>query len=653
MNRLLLTAISVVLILLFISCNRSSRSGTGAFNPELKGFQVAFMADVHLQDVYGEFEDTGYKGVKNPKNGEYVTIRTMEAQLHSTRIFNENYFAFLAALDDVVKRGIKYVVLPGDFSDDGQPVNIRGLKRILDEYTEKYNITFLSTTGNHDPVRPFSMDAGKEDFLGEGGRRQPIMSSEGMYVPDTLREHPVIITRDIRKLGYDEIITRLDNFGFFPHEEYLYWETPFSTYNEKTYSYKKATEAAKLTNRNYQVSSKQILLPDVSYLAELEEGLWFLAIDANVYIPKKKAVKSPGKAESYNSPSIGYNNVLTHKKHLIKWVKEVTQRAERLGKTLIVFSHYPMVEFNDDATEHIRCLMGDNAMQLHRVPGEEVAKVFADAGIKLHFGGHMHINDTGIRKTKKGNTIINVQIPSLAAYIPAYKLLTIKGHNRMEVETIVIDSVPEFNKFFNLYESEHEFLQSIQAENIWSKDILHAKTYKEFTSCHLKELLRLRFLPGEWPLELKEFLLEKTGRQLFIISNMEDEGYWKKTGATEIGNIEQAGSWKKAEEQAIQQAVNNNLELHSFDEWNGFDLIFDFYRLRNADKLAISDIGTERLKQYQLVVSSLLKDTNVREHNTIKHNLKELAIIFEKFMNGAPAGHFVINTETGEVESVK
>jgi 3',5'-cyclic AMP phosphodiesterase CpdA len=65
------------------------------------------------------------------------------------------------------------VVLPGDFSDDGQPMNVRGLKNILNEYTQKYDITFLATTGNHDPVRPFAQEAGKTDFLGTNGQRKP------------------------------------------------------------------------------------------------------------------------------------------------------------------------------------------------------------------------------------------------------------------------------------------------------------------------------------------------------------------------------------------------------------------------------------------------------------------------------------------------
>lgn len=51
------------------------------------------------------------------------TVRSMEAQVQSTRLFNENYYAFLAALDDVAHRDIRWVVLPGDLTDDGQFFN--------------------------------------------------------------------------------------------------------------------------------------------------------------------------------------------------------------------------------------------------------------------------------------------------------------------------------------------------------------------------------------------------------------------------------------------------------------------------------------------------------------------------------------------------
>src|SRR5688572_8691846 len=63
---------------------------------KLDGVQVAFLSDVHLQDLFGKFSDSDYRGILNPKTWQYTLLRTMASQLHSTRIFNENYFAFIA-----------------------------------------------------------------------------------------------------------------------------------------------------------------------------------------------------------------------------------------------------------------------------------------------------------------------------------------------------------------------------------------------------------------------------------------------------------------------------------------------------------------------------------------------------------------------------
>ncbi|MDX2431633.1 MAG: metallophosphoesterase, partial [Bacteroides sp.] len=574
--------------------------------------QIAFLADVHLQDVYGDFQDSEYKGIRNPRNGDFATIRTMEAQLHSTRLFNENYFAFLAALNDIAKRGISYVVLPGDFSDDGQAVNIRGLKKILDEYSSKYGITFFATTGNHDPVRPFSREAGKSDYLGEGGKKQALLSSESMKMPKGADLLPPVYTRDIQHLGYLEIVSMLGDFGFFPREEDLYWETPFSTYSPDNYSFFTAVEESLLEKRMYPIPPEGNPLPDVSYLVEPVEGLWLLALDANVYMPSGRAGSDPENPNSYSGAGEGYKNVLTHKKHLIEWVRKVSDQASKLNKTLVVFSHYPMVDFNDDASDLIKDLLGHEAMQLYRLPGEEVAQVFADAGIKIHFGGHMHINDTGIRTSPKGNTLVNVQIPSIAAYIPAYKLLTVGKNQKAEVETILLDSVPRYDEMFDLYLQEYTYLQQTASKQIWNKDILLADSYHEFTNWHLKELVRLRFLPREWPSELSEFLLKHSGEELLIWA------YGGQIAEARLG------------------AANAGLKAEQFRDWTGFDLVFDFYRLRNADRLAIHDIGPERIKQYQLIFDALLsgsEDMAVADQSVLT-GLQEFAEIFRMFLNG-------------------
>lgn len=119
------------------------------------GQSVAFMADVHFQDVYGDLKSSAFKGVPTA-SGMFATIRTMYAQLTSTRLFNENYFAFRAALDDALARGVKLVAFPGDFSDDGQPLNVNGFRAVLAEY-EKKVCAFSSRPATMTLWRPMTM----------------------------------------------------------------------------------------------------------------------------------------------------------------------------------------------------------------------------------------------------------------------------------------------------------------------------------------------------------------------------------------------------------------------------------------------------------------------------------------------------------------
>ena len=75
-----------------------------AFSVGSHAQRMAIIADPHIQDVEGHPE----------------LVRTWESQARSTRLFNENYFAFRAVLDDVARRGIRLVILPGDLTDNGQ-----------------------------------------------------------------------------------------------------------------------------------------------------------------------------------------------------------------------------------------------------------------------------------------------------------------------------------------------------------------------------------------------------------------------------------------------------------------------------------------------------------------------------------------------------
>ncbi len=536
----------------------------------------------------------------------------MDAQLHSTRIFNENYFAFLAALDDVAERGIKIVALPGDYTDDGQAYNLRGLKKILDEYQNKYGMRFFITTGNHDPVSPFLKDGGKSDFLGENGNPVNVFSREDL-VRNNHQE--TVITKDIALSGYLEIMDYLKDFGFCPSEKDIFWQTPFDRDSYDNYSFRNALKSSAYSMRMYEVSSG-FTVPDLSYVVEPVEGIWLLAIDGNTYIPKNLH-GNPADPDNFQGASVGYNHVLSNKKHLIDWVKKISKEAEKHHKVLIAFTHYPMADYNDGASEDLKNLLGEHQWQLDRVPADQVAEAFADAGLRLHFAGHMHINDTGIKKFKDGKMLVNIQVPSLAAYLPGYKILTVHSQDQYDVETVSVKNVPRFDELFPLYRKEYEALKNGNNKDLWNKDILQTKTYHDFTLFHLKELVRLRFVPSEWPADFIEKAGELSGEDLLFLSAKN----------------------KKS-------AVKNS---EKFRKWNFEDALLNLYQLQSADELAKEDIPKERLLQFDVL------NTDFQKLKTDDHFLMQLKIFF-KILNslstGDPAGHFRIDFKKGNLSDI-
>ena len=679
-------------------------SAQANINENTVGTRIAFMPDIHFHDVYGEYQDDSFEGLPNSKSGKNATIRSMLAQLTSTRLFNEQYFALLAALDDAAERGIKYIALPGDFSDDGQPIHIRGIARIFREYSEKYGMVFLAAPGNHDPVRPYTRPGGEKDMLGKGGIEQHVYSKGykecvGYETPTaTIKtDQPLatICTEEMSLLGYQEIMEELGDFGFYASKDYVFWETPYSDYSYDKYSLKTALDQGQYENRMYEICaegtggkykqegySNCYKVPDSTYLVEPFEGLWLLAIDANVYVPKSKTDGKTTNAANYNSPSnAGYNKLITHKQQVLDYIADVVRRADQQGKTLVAFSHYPMTDFYNGAAEKIEDIFGQGNFQLKRVPGEDVSKALADTGLKLHVGGHMHFNDTGVRRYENGNFLFNVQAPSMAAYVPAYKILTLGKNQKVDVETAIIEDVPRFDELFEHYKEELAYLKKSGAKNVWSEDVLDTDSYYEFTNMHIQELTRLRFLPREWPKDMREMLFNMSGRDMLVMSQLQSNisiaelnrisggknGVEMYTGNTEgerfddIDNPQFREEWQAAEKRAKKLAKNADLSLGDFEDWTAYDLAVDFYRLRNADELAFKDIDRDRIPQYRLLARVLRQaGANVEGLNAkdveqlmvgdlFKSRFSQLFNILTKFSNGEASDHFVLDMKSGKI----
>ena len=526
--------------------------------------QIAFISDAHIQDVDGHAE----------------RVRSMEVQVQSTRLFNENYYALLAALDDVARRNIRWVVLPGDLTDNGQFFNQQKIKNILHSYTQRKGMRFFVTTGNHDPALPLGLMQKNAHFLAADGSR---------------------VTREDSCAGYVSQMECYADFGFFPRKDDCYWESPFTSYTYDKYSYEDACRESVLSKRTYTLCDS-LTATDASYLVEPVDGLWLLAIDGGVYLPKEM---KDGKW-SYQGSSAGYNLVLKHKPFLLPWVRKVVEEAQKRHKTLVAFSHYPLVDFNDGVSEHVRRIWGDRRFDLHRVPEAEVSEAFLQAGLRLHFAGHMHVNDTGIWEGKDGKHLYNIQVPSIATYVPAYKILTIESDEVFRVETVALDTVPGFDSLFPLYRAEYQSDSLKGHSPVWNKEILSARTYGEFCDYQFRDLVRLRFIPRDLP-ESWRACLDFTGARMLKAVSGEDKA--------------------------------NNVN------WTGWcmkDLVLDVYRLRYAERLALKDIPETRLAAYRYLFDrtriSPLRSTEVEMVNG-------LGTLFLAFLNGEPCQNFVIDLE--------
>lgn len=345
---------------------------------------------------------------------------------------------------------------------------------------------------------------------------------------------------------------------------------------------------------------------------------------------------------------------------MINWVADVVKRAEQSGKKLIAFSHFPMSEFYDGQSEAIVDYFDQGNFQLARKPQDKISQALAATGLKVHVGGHMHINDTGFTRSQNGQFLFNIQAPSIAAYVPAYKILTMKTDNNIEVQTIVLNEVGRFNELFEHYHQEHDALTQSGSAKLWNKEVLSAKNYRVFANWHITELTRQRFLPQEWPPEVGELLFNLSGQDMLILSQLSSNISLKQLGQPSfVQALQHSSEWQTASHKALVLAKTAGYTLSDFADWQGFDLAVDFYRLRNAGQLALDDIQDNRLAQYRLLTAILLAQQT--DKSATPDNLKTVFSqhfgpifnLLQQFTQGLPDKHFLLNMGTGTISSLE
>lgn len=398
--------------------------------------QIAVVADVHLHDLHG-----GY-GMVDEGSGELV-LRTLADTMASTRVFNESHAAFLATLDDIVTRGIRDVVLLGDYSDDGQISAVAAVKRILSSYEKTHGLRFFTTFGNHDSYGPTPRHLAK--LLTKADGLRPLLVTSDDRAPA-----PAVICAGMRGMSSAEAMEVMALYGIDRPADVFHWETP--------------VDRASL---------------DASYLVEPQQGLWLLMLDANVFqqIGDVWQVKADA----------AWDHVLATRPYLLDWMEDVGDRAKRLGKTLLAFSHYPVLPLaltGEGADAQAAC----TPEWLTRMPSVESGRRIARAGISCHFSGHMHVAG---RVELDG--LVNIAVPSPVAYPGGYVVVTVQA-DCVDVEAVRFEEVAGFDAAFPAYE-----VQSGDHNGALLDKMLDCATYSDFLRVHLQNLIETKHVPNDWP----------------------------------------------------------------------------------------------------------------------------------------------------------
>lgn len=142
----------------------------------------------------------------------------------------------------------------------------------------------------------------------------------------------------------------------------------------------------------------------LSYLSELNENIWLLSIDTNLY-------------EEYDAD--GYLSKGRIKPQTLEWILEILKEADDKGIRVLGMMHHGLIEHIPyQSTFFPDYLIED---------WEKTADLLANVGLEIVFTGHFHSNDITLRTSSEGNTIYDVETASLAQYPFAYRIMKLSS----------------------------------------------------------------------------------------------------------------------------------------------------------------------------------------------------------------------------------
>ena len=532
---------------------------------------IAVIADAHFHDIESYYDCDGIK-----IDGRQLTLRTWADTRRSSRVFNESKAALMLALKDIEDRGIKHVVLLGDYSDDGQIEASERLVNLLRLHRKQHGTRFFAITGNHDAYGPLGKHQSTR-FV-SGAETTVLVSSD----PDVAasEEASAVLTHKMYCEGVPDAISRMSEFGLFKQADYLHWETPFGTTDS-------------ISNRQYEARSADGLqshkLVDASYLVEPVDGLWLLMIDANVFEPRN-GQRTPAQKKAFlDSSDAGWNSVLRNRPYLMDWITAVCSRADKSGKTLMAFSHYPIID--PFADMHDGALGVFDKEMRRRKPLESVSAQLLNCGVRLHFSGHLHVNALTMRG--KGTHVIeDCAVPSLAAFPACYKIVHADTDN-LHIDTVHLASMTLDVSLMNYYREENRIMGDDPCA------ALATLNYGEFLYKRMHTRVMHHYLVRQWPEDIAQSVVKTNAADLALLMLSEPPDPHDKSLVHHSEAITSDQLDQLAPMMSLYRISLDNLVACSMTQ-----LVSDWYCLRHAGYLARPFIESNNMRVY-----SCLADT--------------------------------------------
>ena len=155
----------------------------------------------------------------------------------------------------------------------------------------------------------------------------------------------------------------------------------------------------------------------LSYLAEINDDTWLLAIDANRY-------------DEHTTTSITGGRI---RETTMRWILDILEDAQKKDIMVLGMMHHGLVEH----MPFQNAFFSEYLIEDWQIISDRLA----DAGLNIIFTGHFHANDITLRVSPNGNYIYDVETASLAQYPFAYRIMSLTDSN-LSIDTRFVTEIP-------------------------------------------------------------------------------------------------------------------------------------------------------------------------------------------------------------------